>query len=227
MHRQRVRAHGGSPMTAAGSPCGRGRRGDVRPAPRTVGPRTHGRRRMAGLTLPELLVGLAAGSLVVAGALALLSTPLRAATSAEIGARADQDLRAAQRLLARLVREAVPASAGGAGPTVTADGAQLTWHGRGDDGVVRAMAWRFADGQVAMRLDGGGWQAVTDPRVLVLRDGRFTVEGPSAGACGGGAPRVAWSFEARRAVDPQAPWQRVTGLAQVRHPWPVAPGCTP
>jgi hypothetical protein len=183
--------------------------------------------RIRGLTVVELMVGLAAGSLVVAAALAMLAPPLRAAAAAERDARAAEDLQASQRLLAQWLRQAVPAPAGGTGPALADGDATLTFHTIGDDGRVRRVAWRIAEGRLAVRLEGGGWQAVTDDRALVVEAGRFRLPGWNAGGCNAGAPLVGWTFDVRPAGFPEMPWRRIDGLAQVRHPWPLEPGCAP
>ena len=182
---------------------------------------------MTGLSLVELMVGLAAGSLVVAAALATLAPPLRAAAAAERDARAAQDLQASQRLLAQWARQAVPSPAGDASPALEDGGSTLVFHIAGDDGLVRRVAWRIADGRLAVRLEGGGWQAATDDRTLVVGAGRFMLPGWNAGGCNAGAPVVGWTFEVRTVGFPDAPWRRIEGLVQVRHPWPAAPGCAP
>jgi prepilin-type N-terminal cleavage/methylation domain-containing protein len=139
--------------------------------------RWHGR----GLTLVELMVGLAVGAGVVAAALAALAPPMREATAAQRAARGAEDLRAAELLMHRLLRQATPAASGAPALHLEDGGALLRAHTAQSDGTVRGVAWRLVDGALAMRFDGGAWQLLTDPRVLRLRSLQFGLEGPEGG----------------------------------------------
>jgi prepilin-type N-terminal cleavage/methylation domain-containing protein len=190
-----------------------------------------GRHAVRGFTLVELMVGLAVGAAVVTTALAALSLPLREATAAQRAARAAEDLRAADLLMHRLLRQTVPTPTGEPALQIEDGGALLRARSADADGVVRGVAWRLVEGSLAMRYDGGAWQLLTDPRALRLRALQFTLvpqapdAAPGPGRCGStAAPAVEWRFEHRAAPDGAGPWSVASSRVQVRHRWPAV-GC--
>lgn len=194
----------------------------------TAAPRP-ARPALRGFTLVELMTGLAVGSMVVATALAALAVPLREAAAAQRTARAAEDLRAADLLMQRLLRQAVPSPVGGPAIEITDGGAGLYARVPHADGTVRGVAWRLTEGALATRHDGGAWQVLTDAREVHLRALHFELDPPAAvgPACPvGRPPAVRWRFEHRPAVGTGVAWSVVERQVQVRHRWPVA-GCTP
>ena len=148
-------------------------------------------RAARGMTIVELLIGLALGLFVVAGASTLLAGQLHAQRALAADTRLTQDLRNAADLIARDLRRAGywdDAASGiwsaGAAPTsnphgmlapatAASDALRYSYSG---DGAGDATASADADGRAGFRLHqhaiearlGGRWQALTDPQALVV-----------------------------------------------------------
>jgi type IV pilus assembly protein PilW len=156
---------------------------------------SHGHRHR-GVTLIELLVGLALGLLIVAAALAWLATSLHEQRRLALEGRLTQDLRAAVELMARELRRAGywgAATAGvatfGAGTPRSNPYAALDV----DAATGEAVAFRYSrdalendliDGHeesglrlrrnvLELQLGAGNWQALTDPAVLTVTSFRI------------------------------------------------------
>lgn len=149
------------------------------------------RQTAAGVSLIELLVGLAIGLFIVAVGMTLLAGSLRENRALLVESRLMQDLRTASDLVARDLRRA----------GYWADAAAGVWQ-RGASGVMAnpysalspsaaasdAVAFRFSrdaaenhlvdsneqfgfrlrNGALEMMLGSGNWQAVTDPTTLLV-----------------------------------------------------------
>ncbi|MCU0774552.1 MAG: prepilin-type N-terminal cleavage/methylation domain-containing protein [Ideonella sp.] len=210
------------------------------------------RRPVRGLSLVELLVGLAIGLAVVAGAVHVAAAQLNAHRAAMLEVRTTHELHVAAERLHRALRRAgaqalhgwvAPAAAGSAGPaspvsnpyatlTVMADGREV-WMAASRDpvedgavGVDETLGFRLADSALQMRIGAGPWQALTDP--TRLRVTRLHLDLHDTMACGG-APsvrHVGWTIEAEARADPGRPRQ-LTGVTRVRNdrvdPTPCAP----
>jgi type IV pilus assembly protein PilW len=152
-------------------------------------------RTQAGLSLVELMVGLAVGLLVVAAAGTVFSRHLAQQQRLGLHTQVQQDLRAAADLVARELRRAghwpqagqgvlaagTAASAAMANPFATLslqdDGqqaSQLTYsYGRPDGAGARQGGVRLAGQALQVLMDGAGWQTLTDANTL--RVTRFDV----------------------------------------------------
>lgn len=148
------------------------------------------RRRPAGLSLVELLVGIAVGLIVVAGASFVAVNQIGDNRRLLLETQVQQDLRAAADLIARDVRRAgywgaaeqglwqgvTPALAANPYVAVAPDAASapvgqvaFTYSRDAEDNAVDDDTERFGfkleDGAIKMLL-GGAWQMLTDPNVL-------------------------------------------------------------
>lgn len=146
------------------------------------------RARHLGLTLVELMVGLALGLFIVATALLLLTSHLRENRGLLLEARLMQDLRITADMMARQLRRAGHWGAPEAAvwhedaPPRTNPYAALAPDNAASDAVQfhasrdaaenhqvdsnETLGFRLRQGVVAMRIGQGGWQALTDPAVL-------------------------------------------------------------
>jgi prepilin peptidase dependent protein B len=130
--------------------------------------------RQRGLTLVELMVGMAIGLLLTAIALLAMSQHLRENHRLLVEARLTQDLQAMVDLISRDLRRAGPLS-------VQHDGVRFSHAGHTDE-----LAYRLQDGIVSMKIGDGHWQAMTDAqalRVTALRFVPHTHEIVLDGAC--------------------------------------------
>lgn len=107
-----------------------------------------------GLSLVELLVGMAVGLIVTSVALAAAAAHLRENQRILVDARLMQDLRTVTDLLSRDLRRA-------ASLTATSEGVRFS---RADDADERA--YRLRDGVIDMKIGSGHWQAMTDATTL-------------------------------------------------------------
>ncbi|MEO6410164.1 MAG: hypothetical protein ABIO45_15625 [Burkholderiaceae bacterium] len=149
------------------------------------------RRAMAGLSMVELLVGMAVGLLITAGGVLLLTGTLRENRSLLLEARLMQDLRTASDMVARNLRRA--GAWGGSSAGVWTPGATslivnpytaLAPSAAASDAVSfqfsrdavenhnvdsnEQFGFRLRSGVLEMRLGGGGWQAMTDANVVTV-----------------------------------------------------------
>lgn len=169
-------------------------------------------RSARGFTLVELLVGLVIGALVLAGLMTMSLQQGRQARQADAELRGLRELEAIDRLLHRLLRQAVAPEGEARRFEVSPDGASLAFRARLDDGSERPLAFRLAQGTLEMRIDAGAWQALHDAGAVTLTSARFEVSGDGAGRTGQAAagdvpgcapphpPVVRWRFEARAPV---------------------------
>jgi type IV pilus assembly protein PilW len=149
-----------------------------------MGARTIHRHASAGLSVVELLAGLAVGLVVVAAATVLLASGAHEARRTVLDTRLMQDLRAATDHVARGLRRA--GHWGEAGASVGAGAAANPYAeftaGNGaasfrfsrdvtENGVVdgnEQFGFRLRAGVVEMQLGSAGWQAMTDAGSLTV-----------------------------------------------------------
>ncbi|EHR70436.1 prepilin-type N-terminal cleavage/methylation domain-containing protein [Burkholderiales bacterium JOSHI_001] len=172
--------------------------------------------RQRGLTLVELMVGLAVGMFVVAGASLVVGSQLGDNRRLMLETQVQQDLRAAADLVARDLRRAghwVNAQNGIGAPTVAAVVNPYGSVSPGDDGVVTSnVVFNYAHGladagpadtvnqggfrlngqTIEMLMGGAGWQAMTDANTLrvttfMVQVNRTDIALPCANACAAGA----------------------------------------
>lgn len=110
--------------------------------------------RERGLSLVELMVGMAIGLVVVAAALLSLTHHLRASRSLVTQARLMQDLNTASDLIARNLRRA---------DTLIPGQASVRFAFPQDN---ESMAYRLSEGVLEMKIGDGHWQAMTDANTL-------------------------------------------------------------
>jgi type IV pilus assembly protein PilW len=149
-----------------------------------------------GLTLVELLVGLALGLLVVAAAAVLLTQHLREHRALLLEARLMQDLRTATDLVARDLRRSGywgDATAGLWSPTQAAranpyaalapdasasDAASLAYSRDASENQVldgnEVFGFRLRNQTIEVQLGSGNWQALTDATLLSVTTFRIT-----------------------------------------------------
>ena len=190
------------------------------------------RRGMQGVSMVELLVGMAVGLLITAGGVMLLTGTLRENRSLLLEARLMQDLRTAADLVARNLRRAGAWGGSSAGvwtpgasallanpytalaPSAAASDAVTFQYSR--DAVENhsvdsneQLGFRLRAGVLEMRLGGAGWQAMTDANVVTVT--RFDIT-PSvqaislAGSCAKPCAAVAG------AICPPQQWVRSFGV---------------
>jgi type IV pilus assembly protein PilW len=160
------------------------------------------RGRQHGLSLPELLVGIAVGLFVVGGAIAMLMANVGSSRRLLLEARVNQDLRAVADVVAREVRragfwenaiagtvttatsQATPANPNAA-VTATPDTstirysvAQDTANGRSATDATldndERFGFRLDDGVVQMEVGLDAWQSLTDPSIVTVQDFAIT-----------------------------------------------------
>lgn len=214
--------------------------------------RTVARHPARGLSLVELLVGLAIGLAVVAGALQVVAVQVQAHRAAVLEVRLTHELQAAAERLHRALRRAggqalqgavLPAADGASGLAepaanpyatlvVSADGREVWMAASRDaveDGVVgvdESLAFRLADAALQMRVGAGPWQALTDP--TRLRVTRLHLDLHDTMACGGARSvrHVGWTIEVEALADPQRRRQ-VSGVTRVRNDRVDPTACAP
>lgn len=127
-----------------------------------------------GLTLVELMVGLAIALLLTAIALLAMSQHLRETHRLLVDARLTQDLQAMIDLVSRDLRRAGPLA-------VQDDGVRFS-----PAGSAEQLAYRLHDGVVSMKIGDGHWQPMNDVQSLRVSSLRFvphTQEIVLDGAC--------------------------------------------
>ena len=151
---------------------------------------TSPRRSRRGLSIVELLVGVAVGLLVVAGALSMSASNMGKSRQLLSDVRFNQDLRVAADLITRDLRRAGywgAAISGTQAIGATSDTAQNPYSGAAvsGDGVVQyrfsrdatenntldpneQFGFRIHDGVLQMRADADGWRDVTDPKEMTV-----------------------------------------------------------
>jgi prepilin-type N-terminal cleavage/methylation domain-containing protein len=160
----------------------------VSPAQRHVPPAA---RRQRGLSLVELMVGIAIGLFVVAGAATVVATQLSDNRRLLIETQLQQDLRASTDIITRELRRAgyttqaqqgvwyagTPQVQRNTFATVTPDAGVDSATGfsyRRGPGAEGPYGFRLNDGKIQTRLAASGWQDLTD--AAVLRVTNFSVE---------------------------------------------------
>lgn len=103
-----------------------------------------------GLSLVELMVGMAVGLVITAITLGATTLHLRENQRVLLDARLTQDMRIATELLTRDLRRAATL-------TATADGVQITHVGSSEP-----LSYRLRGGVIEMKIGSGPWQAMTD-----------------------------------------------------------------
>jgi type IV pilus assembly protein PilW len=210
------------------------------------------RRPARGLSLVELLVGLAIGLAVVAGALQVAAVQAQAHRAAMLEVRLTHELQAAAERLHRALRRSgaqalhgpvLPTADGAEGPAgpaanpyaalvVRPDGLEV-WMAASRDpledgavGVDEALGFRLADAALQMRIGAGPWQALTDP--TRLRVTRLHLDLHETMVCGRARSvrHVGWTIEAEALVDPGRRRQ-LSGVTRVRNDRVDASACAP
>lgn len=169
-----------------------------------------------GLTLVELMVGLAVGMFVVAGASLVVGSQLGDNRRLMLETQVQQDLRAAADMVARDLRRAghwvnaqngvgtsavapvanpygsvTPGNDGSVSSNVVFDYA----HGLADTGPLQSVnqgGFRLTGQTIEMLMGGAGWQAMTDMNTLRVTNfqvqvNRTDIVLPCANACAAGA----------------------------------------
>jgi type IV pilus assembly protein PilW len=164
-----------------------------------------------GLSIVEMMVGIAVGLFVVAGASLLVSTLLGENRRLLLDTQLQQDLRASADIIAHEVRRAgaqsetlavagvwsasSPASsplANGFAATVASSASEVDFSYLRDSGMQGPYGFRLSGGAIYTLLALSGWQQLTDPSVLTVTG--FTVTEtdsslqklPCAKPCAGG-----------------------------------------
>jgi len=147
-------------------------------------------KRQAGLSIIELLVGLAIGLFVVASSVTLVVNHLREHRSAQLEARLTQDLRSAADLIARDLRRAGYWGDAGAGIGSPAQPARVNPYlalvpdAAASDAIGFAYScdaienhaldgneqfgYRLRSKAIELQLGSGNWQALTDATLLTI-----------------------------------------------------------
>ena len=142
--------------------------------------------KQAGVSLIEMLIGIAVGLVVVLGAIVLMTNALGGNRRLLLETRVNQDLRTAADLIARDLRRAGYWRNAGSG-VFTASGTAVTanpytaitlnsnvieyQYARDADNSVQdaeRAGFRLTSGVLEFRNGAGDWQAVTDPRVVTI-----------------------------------------------------------
>lgn len=142
------------------------------------------RRHQTGLSLVELMLGLAIGLFIVAAGLALFAEQWREHRHATLAMRLQQDLRSAGELIARDLRRAghwAAPSASSPNPyaafTPQAAASDAASYAYSRDAVenhrldsAEQFGLRLRRGVVELQLGAGQWQALTDAGTLVVSE---------------------------------------------------------
>lgn len=139
--------------------------------------------RQRGLSLVELMVGVAVGLFVVAGAAFVVATQLSDNRRLLLETQLQQDLRATMDIMTREIRRAgsnpiSPSSVWYPGSSKVERNtyAEISVNGGGDTiqynywrgaGVAGPFGFRFIDGKI-QSLVGGRWQELTDPNIMLV-----------------------------------------------------------
>lgn len=137
-----------------------------------------------GLSLVELMVGLALGLLITAAGLSLLASQWREQRSSTAAMRLMQELRSAADIIARDLRRAghwAAPAAGMANPyaafapqAAASDAAQFSYSRDSTENHLldgnEQFGLRLRNGVIELLLGTGGWQALTDAGTLVVTE---------------------------------------------------------
>jgi type IV pilus assembly protein PilW len=183
----------------------------------------HRPRLQRGISLVELMVGLAAGLLVVAAATTLLAAQVRQHLQLGIEQRLMQELRSATDVLSRDLRRAGHWGAAAAGirapgaaaalvnPYAALAGASAVSFSYSRDAVENhqldsneQFGVRLRNGSVELQLGAGNWQALTDATLMTVTTLQITPQFESIsllphcpGACSASQPGCAASLQVR------------------------------
>lgn len=138
--------------------------------------------RQRGMTLVELMIGMAIGLLIVATGASLLVGQLRENRGMVQEARMTQDLRIAADMVARDLRRAGYRGGDGTGAstyteitlgnTTTADGVALRYSRDATENNVvdsnEQFGFRLRSGAIELQLGAGNWQALTDATLFTV-----------------------------------------------------------
>ncbi|HEY4067668.1 MAG TPA: hypothetical protein VGM74_12285 [Burkholderiaceae bacterium] len=139
--------------------------------------------RQRGLSLTELMLGMAVGLFIIASAGALFAGQLREYRAIVLDTRLTQDLRAAADLVARDLRRAgYWGHAGAANPNpyagidlagradAAAIGLRYSMDATENDAVDtnEQFGFRLHNGAIESQVGAGNWQALTDPATLTV-----------------------------------------------------------
>ena len=158
-----------------------------------------GPRRQRGLSLVELMVGVAVGLFVLAAAAAMTATQLTDNRRLLLETQVQQDLRMAADIIARDLRRAGYAgavwvngvwpsagtAAGGSQPNsfdtfaIGADGDAVEFEYSGEGGVRVEAGYRLQGTRLQSFLGTGGWQDLTDANSLEITDFSVAVSPPA------------------------------------------------
>ena len=154
-----------------------------------------GRQRSRGLSLVELMVGIAIGLLIVAGAALVVSTQLADSRHLLVETQIQQDLRAATDIVTRELRRSgswayADAARSGVAKGITAGtpnnftalsisstpGSQqvLYKYLRNQNSSLLTYGFKVASDVLYFNIDGNGWQELTDPRTLKITNFSIT-----------------------------------------------------
>jgi type IV pilus assembly protein PilW len=166
--------------------------------------------RQRGISLVELLVGLTVALVVVAGAAAFSASQLSDTRRLLAETQVQQDLRAAADIITRELRRvgsnaylnqalasvwtaATPAYGTNQTDIVISGGSQVDYrYNRSPGATLVTFGFRLNSNTIEYNLDGGGWQALTDAKVLKVTNFSITrtngpaVQLPCPKACPGG-----------------------------------------
>ncbi|MDP1534074.1 MAG: prepilin-type N-terminal cleavage/methylation domain-containing protein [Rubrivivax sp.] len=152
--------------------------------------------RQRGLSLVEMMVGVAVGLFVVAAAAMLVATQLSDNRRLLLETQVQQDLRASLDIVTRELRRAgaltaevaqVGLASGGAGGQTNAFGAVTPTDANASEtgfsymrmaGEEGPYGFKLEGGAIKTRLGGAGWQELTDPNTLRITE--FTVTAQNA-----------------------------------------------
>lgn len=142
------------------------------------------RMQQQGVSLVELMVGLALGLLITAAGLSLLASQWREQRSSTAAMRLMQELRSATDIIGRDLRRAghwaAPVAAATnpyaafAPPAAASDAAQFAYsRDRTENHLLdgtEQFGLRLRNGVIELLLGAGGWQALTDAGTLVVTE---------------------------------------------------------
>ena len=157
-----------------------------------LNPKLSGRRGIRGLSVVEVLIGVAIGLIIIAGVLRLFVTNMVNSRQMLVEARVMQDMRAAADLIARDLRRASYWGSAIDGTTILGAGASpvrnpyrtITPNDLGGQNILYTFSrdatennvidnneqfgFQLNNGAVEMRTASGQWQVVTDPGVMTV-----------------------------------------------------------
>lgn len=134
----------------------------------------HALQRQAGLTLVELLIGIAIGLLLTVGAINLFLSHLDASRRLLLEARLNQNVRSATEIITRDLRRAghwdqviakLGTNTGNPNQDITSSVANIAYAYSAPAGAASDVQITLLNNRLQMKLGGGTAQALTDPTV--------------------------------------------------------------